>query len=85
LGYARNAVRQRATASALADLELYYAFYGQREPAVQRFESLTDYQADSWPHPRRIVAKIEITPQGSQRRLVVTNLTEPAAEVYRDF
>jgi hypothetical protein len=85
LGYASNAVLQRATAAALADLELYHACYGHREPALQRFESLSDYQADSWPRPRRIVAKIEVTPQGSQRRFVVTNLTEPAAVVYRDF
>jgi hypothetical protein len=85
LGYASNAVLQRATEQALADLELYYAFYGRREPVVQRFESLTGYQADSWPHPRRIVAKIEIGPQGSQRRFVVTDRTDPPAVVYRDF
>lgn len=48
---------------------------------MQRFESLADYQADSWPHPRRIVAKIEVTPQGSQRRFVVANLEEEAAVV----
>jgi hypothetical protein len=52
---------------------------------VQRFESLTDYQAESWPHPRRIVAKIEVTPVGSQRRFVVTNLPDEASVVYRDF
>jgi Transposase DDE domain group 1 len=46
---------------------------------------LSDYRAETWPHPRRIVAKIEVTPQGSQRRFVVTDHTEPAAEVYRDF
>jgi len=85
LGYASNAVLQRATAQALADLELYYHFYGYREPVVQRFEALTDYQAESWPHPRRIVAKIEVTPQGSQRRFVVTDHDDPPAAVYRDF
>jgi Transposase DDE domain group 1 len=84
-GYATNPVLQRATAPALADLELYYHFYQHREPVVQRFESITDYQADTWPHPRRIVAKIEVTPQGSQRRFVVTDHTEAPAEVYRDF
>jgi hypothetical protein len=36
LGYASNAVLQRARATALADLELYYHFYGPREPHVQR-------------------------------------------------
>jgi hypothetical protein len=84
-GYASNPVLQRATAQALADLELYHAFYGRREPVVQRFEALADYQAESWPHPRRIVAKIEVTPQGSQRRFVVTNQDDPPAAVYRDF
>lgn len=84
-GYATNPVLQRATAQALADLELYHHCYRHREPVAQRFESLGDYQAEGWPHPRRIVAKIEVTPQGSQRRFVVTNHTEPPAEVYRDF
>jgi DDE family transposase len=84
-GYTTNPVLQRATEQALADVELYHHFYGHREPVVQRFESIDDYQADSWPHPRRIVAKIEVTPQGSQRRFVVTNLEEPAAALYRDF
>ena len=83
-GYATNPVLQRATDQALADLELYHHFYRHREPVVQRFESVSNYQADTWPHPRRIVAKIEVTPQGSQRRFVVTDHTEPAAEVYRD-
>jgi hypothetical protein len=83
LGYATNAVLQRATAQALADVELYYHFYGSRDPHVQRFEELTDYQAESWPQARRVVAKIEINPQGSQRRFVVTNLTVAPAVVYR--
>lgn len=85
LGFAGNAVLHRATATALADLELYYAFYGWRDPHVQRFENIPHYQAESWCQPRRIVAKVEINPQGQQRRYVVTNLTQPADEVYRDF
>jgi hypothetical protein len=84
-GYATNPVLQRATEQALTDLELYHHFYRHREPVVQRFESVTDYQADGWPHPRRVVVKIEVTPQGSQRRFVVTDHPEPPAEVYRDF
>jgi hypothetical protein len=84
-GYASNAVLQRATAQALADVELYHAFYGRRESVVQRFEALTDYQADGWPHARRVVAKIEVTPQGSQRRFVVTNQDDPPEAVYRGF
>jgi hypothetical protein len=83
LGYATNAVLERATAQALADVELYYRCYGYRDPHVQRFEEIADYQAGSWPHVRRVIAKIEINPQGSQRRFVVSNLTEPAETVYR--
>jgi hypothetical protein len=40
------------------------------------------YQATSWPHPRRVVAKIEITSLGSNVRFVVTNRAEAAAEVF---
>jgi hypothetical protein len=85
LGYATNAVLQRATASALADVELYYAFYGRRDPHVQRFEEIRDYQAEGWPQPRRVIAKVERTPQGSQRRFVVTNRAGTPAAIYRDF
>lgn len=86
LGYASNAVLQRRTEQALADLELYHHWYQHREPSVQRFEEILDYQAEGWPHPRRIIAKIEVTPQGSQRRFVVTYLLPEGAEaVYRDF
>lgn len=84
-GLAGNAVLHRATAQALVDVELYYAFYGKRDPHVQRFENIHAYQAESWSQPRRVVAKVEINPQGSQRRYVVTNLEAPADEVYRDF
>jgi hypothetical protein len=85
IGYASNPVLQRATACALADVELYYACYGRRDPFVQRFEEVRDYRAESWPHARRIVAKVERTPQGSQRRFVVTNLPDRPEAVYRDF
>jgi hypothetical protein len=84
LGYATNPVLERATAPTLADLELYYHFYGRREPHVQHVAELRDYQAGSWPHPRRLVVKFEITPQGSQRRYVTTSLTAAAAVVYWD-
>lgn len=84
-GFGPNAVLHRHTATALADLELFYHFYGRREPHVQRFENIGEYQADGWSRARRIVAKVEITPQGSQRRYVITNLEVPAEEVYRDI
>jgi Transposase DDE domain group 1 len=85
IGYSTNAVLQRATDHALAEVALYYRFYGYRDPHVQRFEEIRAYQADSWRQARRVVAKIEINPQGSQRRFVVTNLTAPPRRVYREI
>jgi hypothetical protein len=84
-GYASNAVLQRASEQWLKEVELVHNFYGYRDPHMQRFEQIKDYQAGSWPHPRRVVVKIEVTPQGSQRRFVVTNLAEPEKQVYQDF
>jgi hypothetical protein len=84
LGYASNPVLERATAQALADAELYHHFYGAREPHVQRFEEVAGYQAGTWPRPRRVVAKVEVTPQGSQRRFVVSNRAEAPAVLYRE-
>jgi hypothetical protein len=84
-GYASNAVLQRRTERALWELEEYDHWYGHREPHVQRFEVLEDYQADSWSRPRRVVCKVECTPVGSQRRFVVTNLSGPPAGIYRGF
>lgn len=84
-GYSSNAVLQRRTATALSDLELYYHFYGHRDPWLQAFEVFEDYQAGDWSRPRRIVAKLEINPQGSQRRFVVTNLSGHPRGIYLGF
>src|SRR5262249_33817417 len=64
LGFPPNEVLQRRIEPAVADLETYYAFYGRREPAVQRFEEIEDYRAGGWSRPRRIVAKVEINRHG---------------------
>jgi DDE family transposase len=84
-GYASNAVLKRQTERPLWELELYYRFYGRHEPHVQRFEVIEDYQADGWSRPRRVVCKVECTPQGSQRRFVVTNLSGDPRGIYRGF
>jgi hypothetical protein len=81
-GYGSNEVLKERTAAALHDLETYYAFYQHREPEVQRFEILEDYQAESWSRPRRIVAKIEINRHGSNRRFTVTNLSGMGQGLY---
>jgi hypothetical protein len=84
-GLASNAVLQRRSERALWELELYYHFYGRREPHVQRFEEIADYQADTWSRPRRVLCKVECTPQGAQRRFVVTNLSGQPGGIYRGF
>jgi hypothetical protein len=84
-GYASNAVLQRRTEAAFQDLQTYYAFYGRREPHVQRFEVIEDYQAEGWSRPRRVVVKLEITPQGSQRRFLVSNMSGHPRGLYRGF
>lgn len=84
-GYASNDVLRARTDPLLADLQEYYHWYGHREPQVQRFEIIEDYQAGTWARPRRIIAKIEINPHGSNRRYVVTNLSGHPQGVYRGF
>ena len=85
IGYSSNEVLKERTAGAVSDLQTYYAFYRHREPEVQRFEVLEDYQAASWSRPRRIVAKIEINRHGVNRRFVVTNLSGQGQGIYHGF
>ena len=84
-GYSSNAVLQRRTDTAMSNMELYYQFYGRRDPWLQAFEAFEDYQAADWSRPRRIVAKLEINPNGSQRRFLVTNLSGQPRGIYRGF
>jgi hypothetical protein len=84
-GYSTNAVLTRRTDAIANDLELYYHYYGDRDPHVQRFEAFEDYQAADWTRPRRIVAKVEINRQGLNRRFVVTNLSGHPQGIYKDF
>jgi hypothetical protein len=85
IGYSSNAVLKERTAAAVSDLQTYYAFYQHREPEVQRFAVIEDYQAESWARPRRIVAKIEINRHGVNRRFVVTNLSGHGQGIYHGF
>jgi hypothetical protein len=66
-------------------MQLVHRFFGHRDPHTQRYEQIADYQANTWPQPRRVVVKVEVAPQGSQRRYVVTNLPQPPEQLYQDF
>lgn len=82
-GYASNEVLKARTDLWLTDLQEYYHWYGRYEPHVQRFEVINDYQAQTWPRPRRIIVKLEINPCGVNRRFVVTNLPGNPRSIYR--
>jgi hypothetical protein len=82
-GYASNEVLKARTDPWLNDLQEYYHWYGRHEPHVQRFEVIKDYQAQTWPRPRRIIVKLEMNPCGANRRFVVTNLPGNPRSIYR--
>jgi len=83
VGYSNHEGLKPRTAWFLEQLKLYYRFYS--EQGVQRFDDITDYQASSWGHPRRVVVKTEMNFLGSNQRVVVTNLSGSAKEVYHGF
>ena len=43
-----------------------------------------DYQAGTWHNARKVVAKVEYNHHGSNLRLVVTNMSNNAQELYED-
>ena len=51
------------------------AQYEQTKEKARLFECF-DYQCDSWPHPRRVVAKAECHDVGTNLRFVCTNLPD---------
>jgi hypothetical protein len=84
-GYATNDVLRDRTDPWLADLEMYYFWYGHREPHVQRFEVIEGYQAKTWSRSRRILVKLEINRIGTNRRFVVTNMSGDPQGIYHGF
>ena len=48
----------------------------------QRLFRSFSYRADSWSRSRKIIAKAECMPEGTNRRFVVTNLPGAAQEIY---
>jgi hypothetical protein len=52
----------------------------QAKLAEVRDYTETTYGAKSWSHPRRVVARIEVTHKGTDVRYVVTNLTKGTPE-----
>jgi|AP45_3_1055517.scaffolds.fasta_scaffold25772_1 hypothetical protein len=86
LGYATNEVLKRRIREDELQENARLLWWMTRRRSFQMFHTFDDYQADSWPHPRRIVTKVEITRTGgSNIRYVVTNMTGPTRDIYHGF
>ena len=82
LGYATNAVLKRQTQHLLNLAQAKFELYEDKQ---QLFTTIQDYQAGTWSHPRTIVAKVEVMPQGVNRRFVVTNMDDAPQVIYHGF
>lgn len=80
IGFTSNAVLKRRTELLLNYVQAHAELH--EEPCC-RFTQFEDYRAATWSHPRRVIAKCEVTAQGGpNRRFVVTNLTDRPDAVY---
>jgi len=70
LGQGSNATLKEKVASILKQAHMLYQNSQKR---IRLFSSFS-YQAQSWKEPRRIVAKVEVSPEGDNVRFIVTNL-----------
>lgn len=82
LGFASNEVLKRRTQLLLNLAQARFDLYEEKQ---QFFMSIRDYKAGSWSRPRTIVAKVEVMPQGVNRRYVVTNIPDTPQAVYHGF
>ena len=53
-----------------------------REGVPLRWDGGFEHQAGSWDHPRRVLYKVEVNAEGTNRRLVVTNSRGTPAELW---
>ncbi len=78
IGMPRNPKLEALVAALRAEVNATWERTG--EP-VQRFTSFR-YQTRSWTRPRRVVAKVEHTPEGLNVRFIVTNRRGAAADIF---
>lgn len=72
---------ERLLASAEALSEMVRGVYAQSRLKQRRFTE-TEYRADTWEHPRRVIIKVEHNDKGINRRFLVTNLSSLPEEAY---
>jgi len=79
IGLIPNPVLERRAAPLLAEAR---AQSQAKAGAKIRLAGATRYQAESWPHPRRVVFKAEILLKGPNTRFVVTTRTDEPLALY---
>lgn len=79
IGLGTNA---RLTALAAPLVATAVAAAAQADGAKVRLLDETLYQADSWPHARRVVIKAEVLAKGTNTRFVVTTRTDTPEALY---
>ena len=78
VGLARNARLQAQVEYAQLALKDDYERTGQKQRLIDEFS----YAAQSWPHERRVITRLEWGDQGCNPRFVVTNLQGEAGALY---
>ena len=81
VGIAQNARLNALIQPHLAAAEKQFAETGRKVRGFTEFR----YAADSWDHPRRVIAKIEHMDKGANPRYVVTNLDGEAQALYEEL
>lgn len=72
IGLSRNPRLERAVEPLLQQTRRQFEHSGEKQREFVDFP----YQARTWKHARRVVAKVEVNPIGVNRRFVVTNRTD---------
>ena len=78
IGLARNARLQAQVEYAQLALKDEYERTGAKQRLIDEFS----YAAQSWPHERRVITRLEWGDQGCNPRFVVTNLQGEASALY---
>lgn len=78
VGLARNARLHRIVEYAELAVQAQYEETGVKQRLIDEFS----YAAQSWPHERRVITRLEWGDQGANPRFIVTNLDGPAQWVY---
>lgn len=81
IGLITNDRLKARTDKLLAQATAQFAEVGEKQRLFTSFY----YRADSWHRRRRVIAKAECMPEGTNRRFVLTNLPGTAQELYDDI